>query len=143
MAPADTTDKVTWNSSDKKVATVDKNGKVKALKKGKTIITVRTTSGKTFRCGVHVYEVKATQIRVTEKKNITVSKKTIKKGQSYQIKIQLTPKNTTDTLKWKSSNSKVAKVNAKGKVTGLKKGTAVITAITSGGIKTTIKVTVK
>ena len=143
MAPADTTDKVTWKSSDKKVATVDKNGKVKALKKGKTIITVRTTSGKTFRCGVHVYEVKATQIRVTEKKNITVSKKTIKKGQSYQIKIQLTPKNTTDTLKWKSSNSKVAKVNAKGKVTGLKKGTAVITATTSGGIKTTIKVTVK
>lgn len=143
MKPSDTTDKVTWKSSDRKVATIDKNGKIKALKKGTTTITVRTTSGKTYKCNVKVVEVKATGIKATEKKNVAVTKKTIKKGQSYKIRIQLTPKNTTDTLKWKSSNKKVVKVDSKGKITGLKKGTAVITATTSGGIKTTIKVTVK
>ena len=54
MAPADTTDKVTWNSSDKKVATVDKNGKVKALKKGTATITVKTASGKKATCKITV-----------------------------------------------------------------------------------------
>ena len=42
MAPADTTDKVTWNSSNKKVATVSKTGKVVAKKKGKVVITVKS-----------------------------------------------------------------------------------------------------
>ncbi len=37
---------VTWKSSDKKVATIDKNGKVKALKKGSVTITVTTKDGK-------------------------------------------------------------------------------------------------
>ena len=143
MAPSDTTDKVTWSSSDPKIAAVDANGKVTALKKGKSIITVTTTSGQTFKCGVHVNEVKAKKIRVTAKKKATLTKKTIRKGKSYQLSFQISPKNATDTIKWTSSNKKVAKVNAKGKVTGLKKGTAVITARTSGGAKATVRIYVK
>ena len=42
--------------------------------------------------------------------------------------IQLSISGTKSTVKWSSSNSKVAKVNSKGKVTGIKPGKAVITA---------------
>ncbi|MBE5845806.1 MAG: hypothetical protein E7302_16900 [Butyrivibrio sp.] len=54
--PKGATDKtVTYKSSDKKVATVDKNGKVKAKKKGKCTITVTTKDGKkTAKCVVTV-----------------------------------------------------------------------------------------
>ena len=38
--------KVTYKSSNEKVATVSKNGKIKALKKGKTTITVRSKVNK-------------------------------------------------------------------------------------------------
>ena len=47
---------------------------------------------------------------------------------SYQLKVKGTSKKVT----WKSSNKKVAIVSKKGKVTGKKKGTAVITAKVSG-----------
>ncbi|MBQ9361437.1 MAG: Ig-like domain-containing protein, partial [Lachnospiraceae bacterium] len=41
-----TTKNVTWKSSNKKVATVDKNGKVKGIKKGTATVTVTTKDGK-------------------------------------------------------------------------------------------------
>lgn len=44
--PANATEKVTFKSSNKKVAKVTKNGVVKAVKKGKCKITVKTASGK-------------------------------------------------------------------------------------------------
>lgn len=51
--PANSTDKLTWKTSNKKIATV-KNGKVKAKKKGKVTITVKTQSGKTAKCKITV-----------------------------------------------------------------------------------------
>ena len=46
LKPANATEKVTFKSSNKKVAKVTKNGVVKAVKKGKCKITVKTASGK-------------------------------------------------------------------------------------------------
>jgi hypothetical protein len=48
LTPAKATDvgKITYSSSDKKVATVDKAGKVTGVKKGKAVITVKTAGKK-------------------------------------------------------------------------------------------------
>lgn len=46
LKPANATEKVTFKSSNKKVAKVTKNGVVRAVKKGKCKITVKTASGK-------------------------------------------------------------------------------------------------
>ena len=46
LKPANATEKVIFKSSNKKVAKVTKNGVVKAVKKGKCKITVKTASGK-------------------------------------------------------------------------------------------------
>ena len=50
--PADA--KVTWKSSDKKIATVDKNGKVKGKKKGTCVITCTASDGATAECKITV-----------------------------------------------------------------------------------------
>lgn len=56
VAPSDATNKnVTWKSSDDKIATVDKDGKVTAVAAGKATITVTTEDGsKTATCAVTV-----------------------------------------------------------------------------------------
>ena len=43
-----------YKSSKKNVASVTKKGKIKALKKGKTVITVKLASGKTAKCKITV-----------------------------------------------------------------------------------------
>ena len=56
ISPANTTDKISYQSSNKKIATVSKKGVVKSKKKrGKTTITVKTSSGKKKKCIVRVY----------------------------------------------------------------------------------------
>ncbi len=56
VKPSNAADKfVTWKSSNKTIASVDKNGKVKGLKKGTVTITVTTKDGKkTAKCKVVV-----------------------------------------------------------------------------------------
>jgi hypothetical protein len=44
--PRNSNDKLTWKSSKPKIVKVDKNGKIKALKKGTATITVKAASGK-------------------------------------------------------------------------------------------------
>lgn len=137
VLPTDSTDKLTWSSSNKKVVTVDKNGKIKGVKTGTATITVKTASGKKATC-------KVTVVKNTKKASkITLSSKTLSlsKGKYRQLNASLST-GATDTVTWSSSNKKVATVDKNGVITALKKGTATITAKTSGGKKATCKVTV-
>lgn len=54
--PSKSTDKLTWTSSDKSVATVSKGGLVQAVSSGTAVITVKTTSKKKAKCTVTVKE---------------------------------------------------------------------------------------
>ena len=54
VTPENSTDTITWESSDKTKATVDNNGKVTAVAEGTATITAKTTSGKTATCTVTV-----------------------------------------------------------------------------------------
>ena len=77
-----------------------------------------------------------------EVKNVfKVAKKklVIKKGKKAKIKVTVSPKTK---VKFKSSKAKVAKVNKKGVIKGLKKGKAKIT-VKAFGKKIVVKVTVK
>ncbi len=63
--------------------------------------------------------------------NINQTSKTLYAGDKSN-ELQLELYNAKGTIKWSSSNSKVAKVNSKGLVTAVSKGTATITAKHSG-----------
>ncbi|MCI9175871.1 MAG: Ig domain-containing protein [Lachnospiraceae bacterium] len=137
VTPSDTTDKVTWSTSNKKVATV-KNGKISAKKKGNATITAKAGSKKaTVKVNVASKATKSTKVTLNKKKA------TIKVKKTLTLKATMKPAKSTDTLKWSSSNKKVAKVDKYGKVTAVKKGTATITVKTSSGKKATCKITVK
>ncbi len=138
MTPSDSSDTITWNSSKKSVATVS-NGKIKAKKTGTTTITATTSGGKKVTCKVYVVKkaTKATSIKLNKKK---VS---MKVGKSIDLVPKVKPIKSTDTIKWKSSNKKIAMVDAFGTVVAKKKGKVTITATTSSGKKVTCKVTVK
>ena len=136
MSPSKSTDSRTWSSSNKKIATVDQNGIVTAVKKGTVTIKVKTSGGKVATCKVTV-KVPATSVKLNK------SSITVKKGATYTLKATAAPSNTTDTITWKTSNKKIATVDKNGKIKGIKKGSVTITATTTSGKKTTCKVTVK
>ena len=130
-----------WESSDTKVATVTKKGKIKAKKVGTAVITVTTKRGASASVEVKVQKkkVKTQKLTVT---NVKKRKLTLKKGKTFKIKTELTPLTSQEKITFKSSDKKVAKVSKNGKIKALKAGKTVIT-VKSGTEAVKIKVTVK
>ena len=131
--------KVTWTTSDAKVASVNENGKVSIKKAGKVTITATTADGKsasvTFKAEKKA--VKVSKIKISGKNTMKVKK-------SQKLTVTVTPVTADNTkVTWKSSNPKVATVNSKGKVTAKKKGTVKITATAKDGSKKKTTITIK
>ena len=123
------TGKVTFKSSNKKVATVNSKGVITGKKAGKAVITVK----------VGKYTKKLTvKVKKPSFKLVKSSVK-LKKGKKTTIRVKAAP---VSKVTYKTSNKKVATVNSKGVVTAKKKGTAKIT-VKCNGITRTFKVTVK
>ena len=126
-------------TTNKKIVKVDKKGKITGKKAGKATVTITYTNGsrRIFQVKVQKGIVKTTSVSVN-KRNIILARK----GKSFQLKVTLTPVTSQQKVTYKSSNSKVAAVNLKGKIVAKKKGTATIT-VKSGNKKITCKVKVK
>ena len=135
IKPVSTTDKVTYTSSNKKVATVSGKGLITAKKAGTAKITVKSGKKK-YTITVKVAKAAPTGI------NGVPASKSLKKKKSFTIKAKLVPSGSDAKITYKSSNKKVATVNAKGKVTAKGSGTTVIT-VKAGNIQRTCTVTVK
>ncbi len=156
VSPANATNKeVEWKTDDASVATVDANGKVTAVKAGKTTITATSKSDSTKKatCEVTVKEKAGagpanptnpggqTAVKVKSVK-LNVKKLTLGLKETYKLTVTVTPKNATDKkVSWKSSNPKVVSVK-NGKITAKKTGKAKIT-VTAGGKTATVTVSVK
>ena len=139
VSPSNATNKkLSWSSSNSEVATVDQNGKVKAVKAGTSSITVTTEDGgKKATCAVTVNNKAVSTITLNK------SSLSLKETQTAQLTATISPANATDqTLTWTSSNNSVAVVDKTGKVTALKAGTATITAKSSNNKTATCSVTV-
>lgn len=78
------------------------------------------------------------------KLKLSTTKTTVEVGKSKKVTVKNAPKGSKIT--WSSKNAKIAKVNKKGKITGVKKGKTTVTAkvvYTVNKKKTTKKLTVK
>lgn len=133
--------KVTYSSSNKKVATVNKKGKIKAVKKGTAKITVKSVANKKKKVTIKV-------IVGTPVKKITLNKKSAKAyvGDTIKLKAAISPKKpSVKKLEYSSSNTSVAKVNSKGVITCLAEGKAkiTVTATDGSGKKAVCNVTVQ
>lgn len=131
VAPANTTDKVVWSSSNPEIASVSDDGTVKAVKAGTAVITA-TAGNVKAECKVTVVNpvYKVTGIKLTASPS-----RYIAAGRKVQLKAVIAPSNATNkAVTWKSSNTKVATVSSTGVVTFRKN---------AGGKKVIISATAK
>lgn len=118
--------KTTYKSNNTRVAKVSSTGVVTGVKKGIAVITVTNNRvSRTFKVTVKNPTLNRTTLNLKAKKN-------------YTLKVQ----GKIGKVTFKSSNTKVATVNAKGKVVAKKKGNATIT-VKANGITLKCKVKVK
>ena len=131
VTPNDSSDSVTWTSSNKAVATVS-NGTVTAVGNGSATITAKAGS-KSATCAVTV---------TNPATGITLSKTSLslKKGEKSTLTATVTPNDSSDSVTWTSSNTAVATVS-NGTVTAVGNGSATITA-KAGSKSATCTVTV-
>jgi uncharacterized protein YjdB len=106
--------KSTFVSSDFKVCDVSVGGTITAKRIGVAFIKVKVNK-KILRCRVRVINI--------NRKSIV-----IKVRKSYQLKVR----GINSKVSWSSSNPFVASVNMRGKVTGKRKGTVIITGKVKG-----------
>lgn len=145
-----TTKSVSYASSNKKIASVNSSGKVKALSAGTAKITATTKdgTGKKASYTVRVLNPEKPNNTTVYAEKITVPEeeknKVLENGESFQIHATMFPSNTTNKkLKYSTSDSRIATVDDNGKVTAQNvTGTAVIT-ISSGDGKAKTQFTVK
>lgn len=104
---------VKWSSSNKKIATVNKNGKVTAKKAGKTTINAKINN-KVLKCTITVISI-----------GLNYENLAIAKGSTKKLKLL----NSTAKVKYSSSNNNICTVSKNGEVKGKKAGRATITAV--------------
>ena len=104
--------KITWSTSNKKIATVTSGGKVTVKKKAGTVtITAKTADGKKAKVKLKASKssVKVTKVKITGSKTMSLKKK-----KTQTLKVTITPASAANQkVTWKSSNKKIATVNSK------------------------------
>lgn len=141
VTPDETTNKnVKWTSSNNKIATVDENGYVTAKGKGTVRITATTTDGSNLSATCTV-TVKQMVTMIVNTMNINRGSKNVNR----KLPVMVGNNATNKTLNYRSGNSKVVSVNAKGQITAKKKGTATVSVKTTDGTNIVVyyRVTVK
>lgn len=108
--------RVSYSSTNFRVAGVNFNGRVFAYQTGKTYIIARV-DGKKLKCRVRVIDLNKSRLQ-------------LKTGSTYQLKV----KGISSISTWSSSNPSVATVNPFGKITAKKKGRATITVKVKGKV---------
>lgn len=128
---------LSWSTSDIAVASVTPEGLVTAKNVGTAKITVTSSDGKvSATCTVKVI-VPATGITISS------DSEELWKGNVVQLVALVTPSGATDkSVKWASSNLKVATVTSDGLVTAVAGGSCVITAANSSGQTDSCRITV-
>ena len=127
-----------YTSADASIAKVDMKGRVTGVSAGTTTITVTSAYDPEYSavCTVTVSETGLTKIELPESMNLCTA-------EQKKLTVVTTPADaTSQKITWTSSDNTVAVVDGNGLVTGIKTGTATITAAV-GNLTATCEVTVR
>ena len=131
---------VSFESSNTSVATVDNKGYVYAKKRGNATITIQSNDGgANTTVKVYVseedddnYDYTLRSIDIIHDNEVVKNKLELMEKTTLQLDIKTTPSSANKKVDWRSSNKKIATIDASGKVTGIKKGTCTIYATSTG-----------
>ncbi len=115
---------LTWNSSESDVCTVE-NGKITALKKGISVVSAKSSNGKTASLKVEVRNV--SDIKAINLSDFRVS---LQIGKTHILTPSLFPSTSSEGIPmiWESTDSAVATVDENGNVTAIGEGNCLIYA---------------
>ncbi len=141
-SPANTSAQVSWSSSNRRVASVDSNGVVRALKAGSVTITATSTAKKTVRAS---YTLSITDPESPTAITLNTGSFTLEAGASFPLEAGVLPANCRyNGVKYTSSSTRVLRVSSSGLITARQAGTAVVTVRSSynDSVSRAIQVTV-
>lgn len=132
--PTQITEGLAWYSTDTGVVTVDQSGNIRGIAEGTAeVVVYGTESGVEGRCQVTVESkvIKATSVKINS------TEITMLAGKTRALVTRLLPTNSTEGIKWYSSDTSVVVVDNNGKITTVGPGVATVTAVTATtGIET-------
>lgn len=133
--------KVTYKSSDEKVASVNEIGRITGVSVGTAVITV-ACGGVKKDFSINIVEKKSDEIPATDIE-IADHEDKLEVDKTMTLTATVLPTDATDSkVKYESSDEKIATVNSSGEVKGISKGNVTIT-ISAGKITKKVKLTVK
>lgn len=131
LLPENSTEKVSWSSTNNNVVSVDENGVLTPKRIGQAAVYAYTSSGLKASCTVTVYTA------TVWPETVTLSQRILRPsvGQEIQLQAELSPGNCNKTgIEWTTSDSSVAEVTVTGLVRAVGTGTAEIRATTENGL---------
>lgn len=126
LTPSDAKDvSLSWKSADTEVATVDKDGNIKGVNTGETIVTVTdSVTGLSKDISVTVNGLELPDSMEFDKKSVT-----LEKGDVYNSVLKFTPEDITNTSAiYYTSDATIASVTNEGVITAKAAGTCTIEA---------------
>ncbi len=115
VKPTNTTDDITWSSSNEAIATVSGSGVITARKTGSATVTIMTTSGKTAQVEVIVIGLSRSKVELPV----------------YTKYSTLSVDGATSTVRWDVEDQSICEVR-NGVITARKVGTTYVTATVNG-----------
>lgn len=125
--------KLTYKSSDSKIACVSNTGRVNALTAGYAVITITSEEGKhSATCNIIV---RNNVIHVSSV-SLNDNRLRLEPGTSKTLEATVLPENATNkNITWYSNNTETVSINGQGLVTALKEGVSTIVATSIDGAK--------
>lgn len=141
VTPSHLSNKVIWKSSDNKVATIDTNGKLTAIKAGNVTISATSEYDRT------IVAIKNVEVKYHDATNIdiefTSGEVIIILSETAKVKATVSPALANPNYTWTTSDAKTVAIDESGNLTAVAVGNATITATSVDGlVSDTIEITV-
>lgn len=128
---------IAWSSSNESVATVDQNGQVKALAKGKATIYATAANGVKGKKNIEVQE------KLVQNVELSAEMLSLLLYETHALKATVSPADAANPeITWSSSDPAVVEVSKTGEIVAVGFGTATVTATSTNKVTASVAISV-
>lgn len=143
ITPQNTTNKhVEWKSDDELIAKISPEGELTGIAIGETKITAACKDEvDEFVVKVNPVIAESIKIHIRDQEDNLTKAVNISKNKTLQLYAEFLPQNTTNQIiKWSVDNAEIADIDENGLLTGHKRGTVIVKAVSDDGVSDEIEV---